>query len=115
MGRGDQTDINLVCAVTAQPLKFLLLQHAQQFRLTFHRDVADFIKKERALIREFKTSRLLRYCSCEGSFFVAKQLALQKPKWNRSAIQFDKGAFPSAAQIVDCTRNKLFTGSCFAL
>jgi hypothetical protein len=41
-----------------ESLELLFLQDAQQFRLKLQRDVADFVKKERALVRELKAARL---------------------------------------------------------
>src|SRR6266404_8381418 len=110
----DQADINFVRAVTAEPLEFLLLQDAQQLRLKFERNVADLIKKERALVRRLKASRFLRDRSRERSFFMTEQFTLQEPKRNCGAIQFHKSTFPSAAQIVDCTRDEFFAGPRFA-
>ena len=49
MRRSDEPDVNLMSAVAAEPLKFLLLQNAQQFCLKFERDVAHFIQKQRRL------------------------------------------------------------------
>ena len=86
-------------AIAAEPLKLLLLQNAEQFRLQFQGDVADFVKKQRASVPQFKSSDFLRNCSGERSFFVAEQLALKKPKRNSRAVQFDKGTLPPAAEI----------------
>ena len=91
---GDQADVNLVRAVAAEPLEFLLLQDAQQFRLKFQRDVADLVQKKRALVREFKASRLLRDGASECAFFVTEQFTLEKPQRDRSAVQFDEGTVP---------------------
>jgi hypothetical protein len=44
--------------VATESLELLFLQDAQQFRLKLQRDVADFVKKERALVRELKAARL---------------------------------------------------------
>src|SRR5262249_48980438 len=45
---------------------------------------------------------------------MPKQFTFQKPKRNGSAIEFDKGPIPAAAQIVDCTRDQFLAGSRFA-
>jgi len=86
----DQADINFVRAVTAEPLKFLLLQDAEQLSLKFERNVADLIKKERALVHKLKTSRFLRDRSGECASFMTEQFALQKSEEDCSAVQFDK-------------------------
>src|SRR4029077_2839009 len=114
MGGRDQADVDLVGAVTSESLEFLLLQDAKQFRLKLQRDVADLVKKERSLVRQLKASRFLRDRSGECAFFMTEQFTFEKPEWDGRAIQFDKGAFLAAAQVVDCTRDKLLTGSRFA-
>src|SRR5580658_1319262 len=82
MRRSDEPDINFMSAVAAEPLKFLLLQNAQQLRLKFERDIADFVQKECALMREFKAPHLVGDRSRKRSFFVTEQLTLQKPERN---------------------------------
>jgi len=59
MRRCDEPDVNLVRMVATESLELLFLQDAQQFRLKLQRDVADFVKKERAPVRELKAARLL--------------------------------------------------------
>src|SRR5580704_16115534 len=100
MRGGDEAYVNFMSAVAAEPLKFLLLQNAQQLRLKFERDIADFVQKERALMCELKAPHFVSDRSRKCSFFVAEQLTLQKPERNRGAIQFDEGAFAAGAQIV---------------
>jgi hypothetical protein len=75
-----------VRTVTAEPLEFLLLQDAQQFRLEFQRDITDLIQKKRTLIREFEAPRLLRDGTGKRPFFMAEQLTLQKSERNCGAI-----------------------------
>src|SRR5277367_1066372 len=96
MGSGDQADVDLVRTIAAEPFEFLFLQHAQQFRLKFQRDVADLIEEKRALVGEFKAPRLLRDGASKCSPFVAKQLTFEKPQRDGSAVQFDEGPFPAA-------------------
>src|SRR5689334_17188320 len=111
MRSGDQPDIDLMSGVAAESLKFLLLQNAQQFRLKFQRDVAYFVQKESALIRQFKASDFLTDGSSKCPLFMTEQLTLQKPKRNRSAIQLNKGAFATGAQIVYRAGDQFLAGS----
>src|ERR1700733_2380329 len=111
MSGRDQPDVNLVSPVAAQPLEFLLLQHAQQLCLKFQRDVPDFVQEKGAFVREVKAAGFFGDRPGERSPFVAEQFALQKPKGNRGAIQFDKGAVPASAKVVDGPGDKLFAGS----
>src|SRR5580698_7804036 len=99
MGSGDYAYINFMSPVAAEPLKFLLLQNPQQFRLKFERDVAHFVQKERALVRQFKASHFLSDRPGKCSFFMTEQLTLQKAEWNCGAIQFNEGAVATGAQI----------------
>jgi hypothetical protein len=42
---------------------------------------------------------------------MAEQLTFEEPKWDRGAIQFNKGSLPTIAQIVNGTRDKFLAGS----
>src|SRR5215813_1892126 len=74
----DQSHVNLVRTVAAEPLEFLLLQDAQQLGLKFQRYIANLVKKERAFVREFKPPRFLRDGACKGTFLVPEKLAFQQ-------------------------------------
>src|SRR5215469_11161798 len=111
MRSGNKPDINLMGAVAAEPLEFLLLQNAQQFRLKFKRDIADLVQEKRALVRQFKAAHFLSNRPGECSFFMTEQLTLQQPQRYRSAIQFHERASATSAQIVDRAGNQLLTGS----
>src|SRR5260370_4940651 len=107
----DKGDVNLMWAVAAESFEFLLLQDAQQFCLKFQWNVANFVKKKRALVRKFKASRFLSDRSGECAFFMTEQFTFQKPERDCSAIPCDKRPFPAAAQIVHGTRDNVCTGS----
>src|SRR5580693_644264 len=111
MRGSDQPDVNLMRAVAAEPFKLLLLQDAQQFRLKFQRDVADFVQKKRALVHQLETPHFLSNCAGKGAFLMAEQLALEQPKRNRRAVQLHKSAFTARAQIVYCASDQLLAGS----
>jgi hypothetical protein len=89
---GDQAHIHPDGPNSTQPLKLLVLQRAQQFRLQFQRNIAYFIQEERTFIGQFQASDFLADGSGEGAFLVAKKLAFQQPGGNRSAVEFDEGA-----------------------
>ena len=71
----------------AQPFKLLLLQDAQQFRLQFERNVADFIQEQRAAVRRLETAQLLRHGAREGALFMTEELTFQESQRNRRAVQ----------------------------
>jgi len=72
---GDQPDIYAVGPAASKTFELFLLQHAQQLRLQSQRNIPDFIEKQRARIRHFKTARLLRECSGESTLLMSKQFA----------------------------------------
>ncbi len=103
--RGDQPHIHFQRARSAEPFEFALLQHAQQFHLRRAGHVADFVEEQRALIREFEFSGLVRRRSGERAFFVSEKFALQQIFWNRGAIDFDKGPGRAPRSLVNYTRD----------
>src|SRR5215471_11895369 len=111
MRGGDDADVDLVRMVATKPLEFLLLQDPKQFCLEFERNVADFVEKERALVRQFEASRFLGDRPRKGSLFVHEELALQETERDRGTIQLDESSLPPPAQIVDGARNEFFAGS----
>src|SRR5215472_10802342 len=107
----DQANVDLVCAVAAEPLEFLLLENAEQLRLKFQRYIADLVQKKGAFIGKFEASGFLRYCASKCSFFVAEQLTLKKPKRDCRAVQLHECLFAATAQLMDRTRNEFLAGS----
>ena len=53
-GRGDDADVGVARARAAEALELALLQDAQQLRLDFERQVADFVEKQRAVVGELE-------------------------------------------------------------
>src|SRR5580692_829321 len=110
MGGGDQPHVNLMRAVASEPLEFLFLQDAQQFRLKFQWYVANLVKKQRAFVGQLEPSRFLSDGACKCSFFVAKQLTLEESKRDCGAIQFHESLLAATAEFMYCTRNEFFAG-----
>src|ERR1700722_3578970 len=69
---GHEADVHANCLRAAQALKLLLLQDAQKLGLQLERDVADFVEKNRAAVRELEAADSLRDRSRESSAFVPK-------------------------------------------
>src|SRR5271154_5808298 len=86
--------------VAAEPLEFLLLQDAQQFRLKFQRYVADLVKKQSAFVGEL-----------EPSCFLAEQLTLEESQRDCGTIQFHESLLAATAQLMDRTRNEFLARS----
>ena len=85
---------------SAAALEGLLLQDAQQLRLQLERHIADFVEKQRALMRQFEPSNLLRQRARECALLVAEPLALEKTGRGRGAIDRDeRAAAPVAGRV----------------
>src|SRR5436190_12336316 len=93
----------------------MLLQHAQQFRLQLKRYVLDFVKKNRALVRQLKSANASINCACKGAFLMTEELAFKQTGWDRRTVHFDQRAFPPLAQIVNSVCDELFARPCFTI
>ena len=73
--------IHFFGSCAAQPLEFPLLQDAQKLRLQFEGDVANFIEKQRTLVRQFEPPDFLSNSAGEGAALVAKKLDSRANRW----------------------------------
>jgi hypothetical protein len=99
----------------AQALKLLRLQDSQQLGLEFQRDVPDLVEEKRALMRQLKASEALRQGPGEGAALVAKQLALQQPRWQGDTIHRDERVMAPPTLLMDGAGNELFACAGFPL
>ena len=79
------------------------------------RYVLDFIEKDRSPVRELESSNAPLNCARKRAPLVAKHLALEQSRRNRSAIHFNQGTLSARAQIVDRPCDQFLAGSCFAI
>src|ERR1700745_995488 len=75
---GHNPDVDFPFRGTAQPLDFPLLQTAKEFRLPLPRDVADLVKKQRALIGQLDPAYLLACRAGIGAALMTKELTFEK-------------------------------------
>src|SRR6185369_15430383 len=61
VGRRDDAHVDANCFSAPQPLKFVLLEHAQQFRLQLKWNLFNFVEKDRTPMGEFKAALALFY------------------------------------------------------
>ena len=92
IGRRDQPYIDADRARAAEPLEFLLLQHAEEFRLQLEGNVTDFVEEQRSAVRELEAADLLRDGAGKCPFFVAEELALEQAGGNGGAVQLHERA-----------------------
>src|SRR5208283_6232695 len=111
----NQTNIDMNGLGTSQPLELLLLQGTQQFRLQIHRNVADLVQKQSAVIRQLKPASLLDQRPGESTLFVAEELAFHQTRRNCGTVQADKGALTPRAEIMKRSGHQLLAGAGLAV
>jgi hypothetical protein len=90
------------------------LQHAQEFDLHVHRQVADLIEEQRAALGRFEPACLAAGGAGESAFLVAEQLAFHQGFGERAAVDCDEGLVAPLAQVVDVPRHQFFAGATLA-
>ena len=60
------------------PLEFPFLQHAKKLNLELRRRAVDFVKKDAASVRCFKSTSAIINGPCKRAFNVAKKLAFEQ-------------------------------------
>src|SRR5207249_12118263 len=91
---------------SADTLKGLLLEDAQEFHLRVGRQVADFIEEERALVRLLEAPDAPLVRASERAAFVAEQFAFEQILRYCSAIDRDERRFGARAVLVDGASNQ---------
>ena len=79
VGGGDHAHIDFSRARRSQSLDFAGFQDAQQFGLLTNRNVADFIKENRATVGQLEAAHAVRSSICKCSLDVAEKLAFEDP------------------------------------
>src|SRR5580704_12920405 len=108
IGRRHQAKIHMNRSPAAQPLKFLLLQCTQQFRLQLQRKISYFVQEQSSPVRLFKTSNSLRMSSCERSAFVPEQFALKQSCGYRRAVHADKAPVAPGTHLANRLSDQFF-------
>jgi len=90
------------------------LRRAQELRLDFHRHVAHFIQKQRALVGQLQPPHLLSNRAGKDSFLMAEQFVLDQPRRDRGAVELDEGAVFAPAVVVNGAGDKFLSGACLA-
>ena len=111
---GDHADIDFVRLRRTHALHLAGFQHAQKLGLLLHRDVGDFVEKQRAAVRQFKASDPVCARVSKCAFHVAKQLAFKSAFRQAAGVHGDH--WPSAARRkrVQRLRHNFFAGAVLA-
>ena len=83
--------------------KFSVLNDSKQFRLHIGLQFSDFVKKDCAVVSQFKISLLPRRIrACKSAFFISEEFRFNQCRGNRSAVDLDKRLhFPVAVFMND--------------
>ena len=82
----DQAHVDLLRLHRADPTNLAFLQHAQQSRLGFQRQFADFVEEQGAAVGRFHQAGTPGAGAGEGAFLVAEQLGLDQGFRNGRAV-----------------------------
>src|ERR1700745_1866244 len=99
--------------VTPHPLKFLFLPAPQERDLRFHREITNFIQKERAAVSGFKPAHSPLECASEGSLLVPEKLGSDQRFWNRRTVNAVEGSVRALRRPMQGARDQLLAGSGF--
>ena len=89
-------------------------EDSQKFGLNRGAHFSDFIQKQRAAISLLEAADFSFACSCEGTFFVAKQFTLQKTLIQSCAIDADKRSVVAGTTGMDCSCDEFLSASTLA-
>ncbi len=78
VGGGDDADIDVDGAIIADTLERAFLEHTQQLDLNRRRDIADFVKEDRAAVGRLESARLVADGTGERTAYVSEEFALQE-------------------------------------
>src|SRR5215472_7137180 len=92
IGGSNNSNIDLDLAVSAQTVKRLAIEDAQQLHLRLQLQFADFIEKQRSPICQLEQPGLGAVSAAESSFFVPEQFTLDKVLGKGCTVDIDPGA-----------------------
>src|SRR5215475_13908741 len=99
--------------ITSYALKLPFLQYPEERDLRLHRELANFIQKQRAAIRGFEAPYAPLQCPSKGSLFVPEQLGGNQRLRNGGAIDLDEGSARALRSAMQCTRDQFLSGASF--
>ena len=101
VGRRDDARVDGDLFVATDAMKSLFLENAEKFGLEREIEVADFVEKERRIVRLLEFPDPRRGRSGERAFFVAEELRLEEVFRNGGAVHGDEGTVGTMAVLVE--------------
>src|ERR1700678_1720726 len=100
---------------TAQALKLLLLQNAQQFGLQCQWNVSDLIHEEGPFVSQLEAANSVGDSSCKSALLMTKKFTFQELEGNGSTIHLYERATAPRAGVVNRPRDQFLAGPGFSL
>ena len=101
VGGGEDPDVDPDGVRAADPLKFALLQDAQQSHLGARRDLPDLVQEQGSAVRDFEDPAPLHGRSGECPLLVAEQFAFEKRLGKGPAVDRHESLRPSRTVVMD--------------
>jgi hypothetical protein len=114
VGRGHDTHIGFLDFGRTHLHEFAGFQHAQQADLGGQGEFSHFIQKNGATIGFFEIPLAGVGCAREGPLFVPKQLRINGPLGDGSAVHGHIGTMLSRTELMDDSRHDLLARSAFS-
>ena len=115
VGSGNYSHVHANRRGATNPLKLLLLEHAQQLGLQVEPHFADFVEQERSAVGALKGpfDPLDRAGKCAP--LVPKERAFDEALGEGGAVELNKGAVSAIAAVVNGAGKEFFAGAALAL
>ena len=114
VGRGDHAHVDREGPLPAHPMDDARLEHAQQFRLRFRAQVADFIQEQRAAVGQLEAALAPLGGAGEGAALVAEHFRLDEIARQRRAVDGDERLARAGALAVDRRGHQLLARARFS-
>ena len=101
VGGRDDPDVDANRPRRAEALELAVLQHAEQLRLRFRRQLADFVEEDRPAVGELEAPHLRRARVGERALLAAEQLAFDQRRRQRRAVDADETGIAAGTLAVD--------------
>ncbi len=95
--------------LSAEPVYGWRFRHLEQFGLSPHRELADFVEKNRSVIGQFEFA-LVKYGSCKGASFATEKLLFDEVVRQGAAIHLNKSSGGPVARQMDFLRHQILAG-----
>src|SRR5580692_8796108 len=115
MRGGNDSHIRSNRGCPSESLEFVLLEHSQERHLSVRRQLAEFIQKNCAPLRQLEAPQPSLQRTGKGSLLMTEKLRCNQTRWDRRAVYAHKVSPVSKRLLVNSPRNQLFACPRFPL